>query len=122
MYSAQVLDHFKNPRNAGELPGATAVAEASNPVCGDTLHLWARIESGKFAAVRFKAVGCATSIACGSVLTELLAGNGIAEARQITPGSIAAALGGLPPETQHGSALAADALAILLEKVTQKSP
>lgn len=117
MYSAQVLDHFKNPRNAGELAGATAVVEASNPVCGDTLQLWARVEGDQFTEVRFKAVGCATSIACGSVLTEMVTGRALAEARKITPAMIAYALGGLPAETQHGSHLACDALTALLEKV-----
>src|SRR3990172_4489357 len=70
MYSAQVLDHFKNPRNAGELAGATATVELENPACGDVLRLSARIENGVVTAARFKAAGCVTAIACGSWLAE----------------------------------------------------
>ena len=117
MYSAQVLDHFKNPRNAGELPDATAMVEVSNPVCGDILQLAVRVEAGRIAEARFKTRGCVTSIACSSLLTELLAGKTLEEARGITPGSISEALGGLPPATVHGSQLAVAALEAVLSKL-----
>jgi len=117
MYSAAVLDHFKNPRNAGELASATAMVEVSNPVCGDVLQLAARVEGGRILEVRFKAKGCVTSVACGSCLTEMLTGTSVPEARGITPPQIAEALGGLPPATMHAAQLACDALRELLNRV-----
>src|SRR5260370_33651475 len=84
MFSETVLDHFRNPRNAGELPGATATIEVSNPVCGDILKLSARIADGHIAEARFLCRGCTTSIACASMLTEKLIGSAIARARLIT--------------------------------------
>ena len=118
MYSAAVLDHFKNPRNAGDLADATATVEVSNPVCGDILRLSARVEQSRMVEVRFKAQGCVTAIACGSFLAEWLQGKSLEEARQIAPQQIADALGGLPPATVHGSQLACDALQELLAGVS----
>ncbi|MFQ5926697.1 MAG: iron-sulfur cluster assembly scaffold protein, partial [Terriglobia bacterium] len=69
MYSAQVLDHFQHPRNAGELEQATAAVEVTNPVCGDVLKLAARVADGRVVAVRYKIQGCVTAVACGSLLT-----------------------------------------------------
>ncbi len=117
MFSEAVLEHFRNPRNAGELPDATATVEVSNPVCGDILKLAARIAGGRIAEVRFLCRGCTTSIACASLLTEQLRDRALPEARDITAESLSDALGGLPPATFHGAQLAADALAALLQKV-----
>ena len=117
MYSAAVLDHFKTPRNAGELAGATAVIEVSNPACGDILQLAVRVDNGRIAEARYKTRGCVTSIACSSLLTELLTGRTLAEAGQITADQISAALGGLPSATFHGSQLARDAVEALLAKL-----
>ncbi len=118
MFSEAVLDHFRNPRNAGELPDATAAVEVSNPVCGDVLKLSARIVDGRVAEARFLCRGCTTSIACASVLTEELRGHTPAEARAITPESLSAALGGLPPATYHGAQLAADAVIALVKNLS----
>ncbi len=117
MYSAAVLDHFRNPRNAGELENATATVEVSNPACGDILQLSACVEDGRIVAARFKTRGCTTSIACGSMLTEMLCGKTLQEARQLAPENISDALGGLPPATFHGAQLACDALESLLAKI-----
>ena len=117
MYSPAVLDHFKNPRNPGDLPKATAVVDVTNPVCGDVLRLSARVEKGIINEVRFKAQGCVTALACASILTELLFGKSLDEARRITAAQISDALGGLPQATFHGAQLAADALASLLAKL-----
>jgi SUF system NifU family Fe-S assembly protein len=117
MYSAAVLDHFKNPRNAGELPGATASVEESNPACGDVLHLAIRVVNGRIADARFKAQGCVTSVACASLLTELLIGKTAAEARAIRYQQVSEELGGLPSATVHGAQLACDALEALLAKL-----
>ncbi len=118
MFSEAVLEHFRNPRNAGELPDATATVEVSNPVCGDVLKLSARIVDGRVAEARFLCRGCTTSIACASVLTEELRGHTPAEARDITPESLSAALGGLPPATYHGAQLAADAVIALVKNLS----
>lgn len=116
MHSPAVLDHFKHPRNAGDLPDATAVVEVTNPVCGDILRLAARVDAGVIAEVRFKAQGCVTALACASVLTELLAGQPLDQARNISAARISEALGGLEQATFHAAQLASDALAALLAK------
>lgn len=121
MFSEAVLDHFRNPRNAGELPGATAVVEVSNPVCGDVLKLFARFESGRIAEARFLCRGCTTAIACASLVTEQLSSVTAAEARAITADSLSASLGGLPQATFHGAQLAADAVTALLQKIPSSS-
>ena len=117
MFSEAVLDHFRNPRNAGELPGATAVVEVSNPVCGDVLKLFARFESDRIIEARFLCRGCTTAIACASLLTEQLSNVTSREARAITADSLSVSLGGLPQTTFHGAQLAADAVAALLQKL-----
>jgi nitrogen fixation NifU-like protein len=117
MFSEAVLDHFRNPRNAGELPDATATVEVSNPVCGDILKLSARIVDGRIAEARFLCRGCTTSIASASILTEKLRRRTPAEARAITAESISESLGRLPPATLHGAQLAADAVNALLQKL-----
>lgn len=116
MFSEAVLDHFRNPRNAGELPGATAIVEVSNPVCGDILKLSARVVDGRIAEARFLCRGCTTSIACASYLTEQLHGTTLAEASSLTPESLSKSIGGLPPATFHGAQLAVDGLKALVEK------
>src|SRR5205809_590090 len=121
MFSEAVLDHFRNPRNAGELPGATATVEVSNPVCGDILKLAARIVDARIAEVRFLCRGCTTSIACASVLTERLTGRTPAEVRSVTAESVSEALGQLPAATLHGAQLAADAARALLENLEPTS-
>lgn len=117
LYSETVLDHFKNPRNAGDLAEATAVVEVSNPVCGDILRLGARVEAGRIVEARFKTQGCVTAIACSSQLTEILRGKTLDEARRITPAHLSELLGGLPPATAHGAQLACDALESLLKQI-----
>ena len=117
MFSEAVLDHFRNPRNAGELPGATATVEVSNPVCGDILKLSAHLDGDRITKARFLCRGCTTSIACASLLTEEIAGHTLTEARTLTPDTLSKALGGLPPATFHGALLAIDALQVLLGKM-----
>jgi NifU-like protein involved in Fe-S cluster formation len=117
MFSDAVLDHFRNPRNAGELQGADATVEVSNPVCGDILQLAVSLEGGRVAEVRFLCRGCTTAIACASLLTEQLRGRTLAESASVTPESLSTALGGLPAATFHGAQLAADALRVLTQKL-----
>ena len=120
MFSDAVLDHFKNPRNAGELVRADAKVEVSNPVCGDVLQLAVRMEGERIAEARFLCRGCTTSIACGSILTEQLMQRTLSEARALTAESLSASLGGLPAATFHGAELAADALATMLRNIAAK--
>jgi len=115
MFNATILEHFERPRNAGELPPPALTVEASNPVCGDILHLWVLIDSGCIGKIRFKARGCVAAIASGSMLTELVAGKRLEEAQLLSASDIAAALGGLPPESGHAAELAADALKLALQ-------
>lgn len=117
MFSELVLDHFRNPRNAGKLVNATAEVQATNPVCGDILELAVRVENSAIAEARFLCRGCTASIACASFLTERLTGCAVVAARSITPETISEALGGLPPATFHGAQLATDALGLLLAKL-----
>jgi nitrogen fixation NifU-like protein len=118
MFSEAVLDHFRNPRNVGELRDATSTIEVSNPVCGDILKLSARMVDGRIVEARFLCRGCTTSIACASLLTEQIRGRTLAEACAITAESLSESLGGLPPATLHGAHLAADAVAALLQKLS----
>ncbi|MBI3405752.1 MAG: iron-sulfur cluster assembly scaffold protein [Acidobacteria bacterium] len=120
MYTEAVLDHFKNPRNAGDLIDATAGVEVTNPVCGDILRLAVRVEDGRIAEVKFKAQGCVTAVACASVLTEMLQGMPVVSLAAVSAEKIAQSLGGLPPTTEHGSVLAADAVAALLKEMKAK--
>ena len=120
MFSDAVLDHFQNPRNAGDLAGADAKIEVSNPVCGDVLQLAVRMGGERIAEARFLCRGCTTSIACASLLTEELRGRTLAEARTLTAESLSQALGGLPEATFHGAELAADAIATMLRNIAAK--
>jgi nitrogen fixation NifU-like protein len=118
MYSDAVLQHFKNPRHAGEMECADYSVEVSNPVCGDTLQLSAQIMNGRVKVAQFLARGCVTSIACGSALTDRMQGKSPVELKNISPADISADLGGLPAATFHAAQLACDALSALLEKVS----
>ncbi len=122
MFSDAVLDHFRNPRNAGELPGATAAVEVSNPVCGDVLKLSVRVDNSLIGEARFLCRGCTTAIACASLLTEQLTERALSELRSITAESLSASLGGLPPATFHGAQLAADPLVALIERLGARKP
>lgn len=117
MYSAELLDHFQHPRNAGDLSGADASAEIENPVCGDVLRLTLKIESGRIAEIRFKAKGCVPSMACASALTELVRGKSIGDARSLDRNTLTSAVGGLPQASTHAAQLALDTLAAVLGQV-----
>jgi nitrogen fixation NifU-like protein len=117
MYNETVLEHFRNPHNAGTMEGATATVEVVNPVCGDVLRLSVRLEGGRIAEARFKTQGCVAAIAASSMLTDLLTGKDPAEARRITAPQVSDSLGGLPPATFHAAQLCIDALSELLEKL-----
>lgn len=118
MYSPQLLDHFQNPRNAGELAGADATAQLENPACGDVLRLSVKMDSGRIAEIRFKAKGCVPSMACASVLTELVLGKTPDEARAVCREHVISALGGIPQASTHAAQLALDTLFAALSQIT----
>jgi nitrogen fixation NifU-like protein len=117
MYSAQLLDHFQNPRNTGDVVDADAVAEIENPACGDVLRLTLKIDAGRVSEIRFKAKGCVPSMACGSALTELIAGKTLAETRSLQRETLIAAVGGLPQASAHAAQLALDTLSAALRQL-----
>jgi len=110
MYSDKVFEHFRSPRNIGEIPDADGVGTVGNPVCGDLMTIMIKVEDDKIADIKFKTFGCAAAIATSSVATELAKGKSIKEALQITRKTVADELGGLPPQKLHCSNLASDAL------------
>lgn len=120
MFSAEVLEHFQHPRNVGALPGATASVEVSNPVCGDILQLAAIVEQETIREVRFLCRGCTASIACGSLLTEIMRGRELGALGAISAESLATALGGLEPATFHAAQLASDALRALVKAAERR--
>jgi nitrogen fixation NifU-like protein len=110
-YSALLLDHFHHPRHAGELASSSAVAEASNPVCGDVMKLWLRVEHGRVTAASFKAAGCVPVIACGSWLADWIsARRTVEEALALTPQQVETALDGVPEASKHAPQLAIEVL------------
>ncbi len=118
MYSARVLDHYRHPRNVGEIENATALVEMTNPVCGDLLKLWAVVRDGRIAEVKFKCAGCIPAVACASWLTEQIAGRPVTEIPTLDAAQIEQGLEGLPQASRHAAVLAADALRALLKRLT----
>jgi nitrogen fixation NifU-like protein len=110
VYSSAVMDHFKNPRNVGEISDADGVGEVGNPVCGDMMSVYIKVEGERLADVKFKTFGCGAAIAVSSMITEMAKGRTLAEAMKISNKDVAQALGGLPPNKLHCSNLGADAL------------
>lgn len=109
-YSPIVLDHYRNPRNVGEIEGSTAVAQVGDPAHGDVLRLALRIEGDQVVEARFKSFGCTAAIAAGSMVTMLVAGRSVVEAERVTNQDVAQALGGLPESKLHCSVLAEQAI------------
>lgn len=117
MYSAQLLDHFERPRNAGELVGAHAHVRVENPACGDILELFVKLQSDRIEAITFRAKGCVPAMACGSAITCLAKGKSIPDALRINRQAVEEAVGGLPPASGHAAILAIDALQAIAEKL-----
>ena len=122
VYSAELLDHFQNPRNAGEVEAPDATAQLENPACGDILELSLKLEKTKLegsriADIRFRAKGCVPAMACGSAITELVKGKNVDEARRVSREELVRKVGGLPQASAHASHLAMDTVAALLRKL-----
>jgi NifU-like protein involved in Fe-S cluster formation len=115
-YSDAFKDHLANPRHAGDLADANVRAEQVNPVCGDRLCLSLRLRDGRIEAARFLAYGCPPTLACGSVLAEMIEGMKVEDAMKLSRKEIADALGGLPTRKHHAAALAIETLRAAVEK------
>ncbi|HEY4087712.1 MAG TPA: iron-sulfur cluster assembly scaffold protein [Bryobacteraceae bacterium] len=119
--SPELIDHFRNPRNVGELGAPAVTVEVSNPVCGDILRFSIRMEAGRVAEAAYKVRGCAASIGTGSALTELCAGRDAAGLAAISRESVEAAVGGLTNESKHAAALCVDAVRAILKQCGEPS-
>jgi nitrogen fixation protein NifU and related proteins len=111
MYSEAVMDHFMNPRNVGSLPDADGVGTEGNPVCGDVMKIYIKVDGeDRIADIKFQTFGCGAAIATSSMVTEMVKGLTLDEAMDVSNRKVAEALGGLPANKMHCSNLAADAL------------
>ena len=119
-YSEKVMDHFLHPRNIGEIPDASGIGNVGNPVCGDIMRLYIKVEGGKIIDVKFKTFGCGAAISTSSMVTEMVKGKTIEEALTITNKAVAEALGGLPAIKMHCSVLAEEALKSAIEDYKKK--
>jgi len=111
MYSEKVMEHFSNPRNTGELENADGIGEVGNPVCGDMMTFYIKVDENIISDVKFKTFGCVAAIAVSSIVSEMAMGKSLAEAKSITRQAVAESLDGLPKEKMHCSNLGAKALA-----------
>jgi len=119
-YSEKVMDHFKNPRNVGEIPDADGVGNVGNPVCGDIMRLYIKVKDRIIVDAKFKTFGCGAAIATSSMVTEIVKGKSIDEALKISNKAVAEALGGLPKIKMHCSMLAEEALKSAIDDYLKK--
>jgi nitrogen fixation protein NifU and related proteins len=115
--SPELIEHFRNPRNVGELAPPAVTIEVSNPICGDILRLSVSFEDGRVTESRFKVRGCTASIGSGSALTQLIAGCDKAALKKLTNSDVELAVGGLSNESKHAAALCIDAVRVLLAQL-----
>lgn len=120
MYTEKVMEHFRNPRNMGDMPDADGIGTVGNPVCGDLMTIFIKVKNNKIADIRFKTFGCGAAIATSSMITELAKGKTLEEAAKISRGDVAKSLDGLPPVKMHCSNLAADGLRAAIEDYLKK--
>ncbi|MFC1847354.1 Fe-S cluster assembly scaffold protein NifU [Chloroflexota bacterium] len=121
LYSEKVMEHFKNPRNVGEMENPDGVGHVGNPVCGDIMELYIKVSNGTIVDAKFKTFGCGAAIATSSMTTEMVKGKSIEEALHISNKAVAEALDGLPPVKMHCSVLAEEALKSAIEDYLSKS-
>ncbi|MDD2646516.1 MAG: Fe-S cluster assembly scaffold protein NifU [Patescibacteria group bacterium] len=120
-YSQQVMDHFTHPRNVGKMDNPSGVGKVGNPVCGDVMELYIKVEDDKIVDAKFQTFGCAAAIATSSMVTELVKGKTIEEALKISNQTVTEALGGVPPLKRHCSVLAEEALKKAIEDYLSRS-
>jgi len=121
LYSEKVMEHFKNPRNVGEIENPDGIGHVGNPVCGDIMELYIKVNDGVITDAKFKTFGCGAAIATSSMITEMVKGKTIEEALEISNRAVAEALDGLPPVKMHCSVLAEEALRSAIEDYLAKS-
>ena len=121
MYTDKVMEHFKNPRNMGEMKDADAVGEVGNPTCGDLMYIYIKVKDDKIDDISFQTFGCGAAIATSSMVTEMAKGKTLDQALTITRKDVADALDGLPPIKMHCSNLAADGLHLAIENYKKKA-
>lgn len=119
-YSEKVMEHFKNPRNVGEIKDADGIGNVGNPVCGDIMRLYIKVKDGVIVDAKFKTFGCGAAISTSSMVTELVKGKTVREALEISNRAVAEALGGLPPIKMHCSVLAEQALKAAIDDYMKK--
>jgi len=120
MYSEKVLEHFRNPKNWGRMENPDGVGKVGNPICGDEMYIYIKVEDGRIIDCKFETFGCAAAIATSSMLTELVKGKTIEEALNITNRTVADALDGLPPIKMHCSLLAEQGIRAAIEDYLKK--
>jgi len=120
-YSEKVMEHFRNPRNVGEIENPDGVGKVGNPVCGDIMELYIKVEGGIITDAKFKTFGCGAAIATSSMVTELVKNKSVEDALKISNRAVAEALGGLPPIKMHCSVLAEEALKKALDDYKMRS-
>ena len=121
LYSEKVMDHFRNPRNVGVIEDADGVGEVGNPVCGDIMKIYLKIENDIITDVKFETFGCGSAIASSSMATELIKGKPVSEAMQLTNKAVAEALDGLPAYKLHCSVLAEEAIKKALQDYYERN-
>ncbi len=120
LYSEKVIEHFKNPRNVGEMENPDGIGHVGNPLCGDIMELYIKVNNGIIVDAKFKTFGCGAAIATSSMVTEMVKGKSIDEALGISNKAVAEALDGLPPVKMHCSTLAEEALKSAIEDYLNK--
>ena len=121
LYSEKVMEHFRNPRNVGEMENPDGIGHVGNPVCGDIMELYIKVKDGIIVDAKFKTFGCGAAIATSSIVTEMVKGKKIEGALKISNKAVAEALDGLPPVKMHCSVLAEEALKSAIEDYLSKS-
>lgn len=120
VYSDEVMQHFQNPHNMGEIPDADGVGKVGNPVCGDVMYIYIKVKDNRITDIKFKTFGCVAAVATSSMITDLAKGKTLEEAEAITNKDVSKALGNLPPVKEHCSNLAADGLKKAIEDYKNK--
>ena len=120
LYSEKVMEHFRNPRNVGDMENPDGTGHVGNPVCGDIMELYIRVDNNTITDAKFKTFGCGAAIATSSMVTEMVIGKTIEEALEISNRAVAEALGGLPPVKMHCSVLAEEALKLAIDDYLAK--
>ena len=121
-YSEKVMEHFRNPRNVGEIENPDGIGHVGNPVCGDIMELYIKVKDGNIVDAKFKTFGCGAAIATSSMVTEMVKGKSVEEALKISNKAVAEALDGLPTVKMHCSVLAEEALKSAIEDYLKNSP